>query len=272
MRRRRLGQELKRLRESSELKAGEVAARLKWSASKMSRVEAGRIAPTAADVTRLLDLYEVSDQEQRDKLSKLTKEARKKGWWQLYSDIPYSTYIGLEAEAESLLTYENVIPGLLQTRRYAEEINRATDPGLSEDVLEQRLDVRMQRQEVVTGRSPLELRAVLDESAVRRMVGQPDPGVMREQLERLLELADLPNVLLQVIPFSSGAHPGTLVGPFVILRFPHSEDADVVHVEANTDQYPDDVQRYEVLFDNLRAAALNVPQTLTLIRNMVKDL
>lgn len=270
VRRRRLGLELRRLREAADLKAGETAKRLKWSASKLSRIEAGRTAPTPADTNRLLDLYGVADTEQRDRLAVLTREARKKGWWQLYSDIPYSTYIGLEAEAESILTYDNVVPGLFQTRRYAEEINRATGPGLTEEALEQRVDVRMQRQQVVTGASPLEVRAVLDESALRRMVGGAD--VMREQLGRLLELAHLPNVLLQVIPFSTGAHPGTLVGPFVILKFPHQEDPDVVYVEANSDPYPGDVQRYEVVFDNLRAAAVSVPQTLALIRNMVKEL
>jgi transcriptional regulator with XRE-family HTH domain len=270
VRRRRLGLELKRLREATDLKSGEAAKRLKWSASKLSRVEAGRTAPTLADVGQLLDLYKVTDPEQREKLAVLTREARKKGWWQLYSDIPYSMYIGLEAEAEAILTYQNVIPGLFQTPRYAEEINRATVPGLSEETLEQRLDVRMQRQQVVTGQNPLEIRAVLDESALRRMVGGKD--VMREQLERLLELADLPNVLLQAIPFSSGAHPGTLEGPFIILRFPHPEDPDVVYVEGDSDPYADDVQRYEVLFDNLRANAVSVPQTLRLIRSMVKEL
>jgi transcriptional regulator with XRE-family HTH domain len=232
VRRRRLGLELRRLREAAGLKGAEAARLLKWSASKLSRVEAGRSTPVPTDVIRLLDLYQVTDPEQRDKLATLTKEARKKGWWQLYTDIPYSTYIGLEAEAESILTYENVIPGLFQTRSYAEEINRATGPGLSEETLEQRLDVRTQRQEVLTRSDPLEVRAVLDESALRRLVGGAD--VMREQLTRLLELSDLPNVLLQVVPFSSGAHPGTLVGPFIILRYSHQQDPDVVYVEANS--------------------------------------
>ncbi|TSB19975.1 helix-turn-helix domain-containing protein [Streptomyces benahoarensis] len=272
MRRRRLGQELRRLRESLGLLGNDVAGRLRWSTSKLSRIEGGRTAPTPADVNRLLDLYGMSDDDkERDKLAKLTKEARKKGWWQLYSDVPYSTYIGLEAEAAQILTYEHVVPGLLQTTRYAEEINRATDPGLSEEALEQRVDVRMHRQKLLTeGGEPLEVRAVLDESALRRMVGDRD--VMREQLHRLLEVADLPNVLLQVIPFSAGAHRGTLEGPFIILRFPDQEDPDVVYVEANSDQYPSDVPRYELAFDNLRAAAAGVPETLTLIRNMVKDL
>ena len=270
VRRRRLGQELARLRKTADLTASDVARQLRWSTSKVSRIEAGRVAPTPADVSRLLDLYKVADEEQREQLALLAKEARKKGWWQLYSDIPYSTYIGLEAAASSMLTYEHVVPGLFQTRRYAEEINRATDPGLTEEALEQRVDVRIQRQQVITGPTPMEVRAVLDESALRRMVGGRE--LMREQLQHLLEVADLPNVLLQVIPFSAGAQPGTLAGPFVILKFPEPEDPDVVYVEANSDQYPADVQRYEKLFDHLRASAASVPQTLALIRNMVKEL
>jgi transcriptional regulator with XRE-family HTH domain len=268
VRRRRLGLELKRLR--GDLTAAEASKRLKWSASKLSRIEAGRSAPTLADVGRLLNLYEVADPELRARLAKLTRDARKKGWWQLYSDIPYSTYIGLEAEAESILTYENVIPGLFQTRRYAESINQGTVPGLSDETLEQRVDVRMQRQEMLQRANPPEVRAVLDESVLCRTVGGAD--VMREQLTHLLELAEIPNVLMQVIPFSSGAHPGTMEGPFIILRFAHQEDPDVVYVEANTEQYPGDVQRYEVLFDHLRAHAASVPQTLAMIQNKVKQL
>ncbi|WP_110945848.1 helix-turn-helix domain-containing protein [Streptomyces avicenniae] len=270
VRRRRLGLELRRLREAADLKGGEASRALSWSPSKLSRIEAGRTAPVPSDVTRLLDLYGVHDPEQRDKLAKLTREARKKGWWQLYSDIPYSTYIGLEAAAESMLTFETVIPGLFQTSRYAEEINRATDPGLSEEALETRLDVRMQRQDVLDGPSPLMMRAVLDESALRRRVGGAE--VMREQLDRLLELSSLPNVLLQVIPFSAGAHPGTLAGPFIVLRFPDMEDSDVVYVEANNDPYPDEAQRYTLLFDNLRGSAVSVTQTQAMIRSVKKEL
>lgn len=270
VRRRRLGLELKRIRDAVDLTGAEASKRLKWSASKLSRIEAGRTAPTPAEVTRLLDLYGVGDEERRNKLAILTKEARKKGWWQLYSDIPYSTYIGLEAEAKVFMTYENVIPGLFQTRAYAEEINRATVPDLSEDALEQRVDVRMQRQQLLEQKDPMAVRAVLDESALCRTVG--GPGVMREQLGRLLELAERPNLIVQVIPFSGGAHPGTLVGPFVILRYAHQEDPDVVYVEANTDPYPADGQRYEELFDNLRASAASVPETLKMIKDRMNQL
>ncbi|RMI46070.1 XRE family transcriptional regulator [Streptomyces triticirhizae] len=269
VRRRRLGQELKQLREDAKLTAAEVARQVKFSPSKMSRLEAGRGAPAVADVTTILDFFEVQG-ERRDQLLKLTREARKKGWWQLYSDIPYSTYIGLEAEAKMILTYQPVVPGLFQTSRYAEAINRSTVPGMSDDAAEQQHDVRLQRQELLNLANPVQVRAVIDESAIARVVGGPE--VMKEQLGRLLELAAQPNILLQVIPFSNGAHPGTLVGPFVILQFDHQEDANVVYVESNSDPYVRNTERYELMFDNLRANAVSVPESLALIKNRMSEL
>ncbi|MFJ6901786.1 helix-turn-helix domain-containing protein [Streptomyces hokutonensis] len=273
VRRRRLGLELRALREAAGLKGDEAAKRLKWSNSKVSRIELGRSPVTAPDVTKLLDLYGVRDQAQREELAKLTREAKRKGWWQLYSDIPYSTYIGLEAEAATSLTYQHVVPGLFQTEEYAEAINRATISGVSDDGMEQRLEVRMQRQGILTKAEPIEVRAVLDEAAVRRMVGGPE--VMGKQLARLIELSELTNIIIQVIPFSAGAHPGTLVGPFVILQYVHPADPDVVYVEGNSDPYPDregDAQRYGLIFDNLRASALSVEQTRSLMKKLVAEL
>ncbi|MEU7268313.1 helix-turn-helix transcriptional regulator [Streptomyces asiaticus] len=273
VRRRRLGLELRAIRERAKLKGDEAARRLKWSTSKLSRIETGRVAPTPADVTALLDLYGVKDRKRRDELAVLTREARKKGWWQLYTDIPYSTYIGLEAEASEMLTYQHVVPGLFQTERYAEAINKATVPGLTDEALEQQLEVRLTRQAVLTRPSPLEVRAVLDEAALRRMVGGSD--VMREQVGRLLELADQPHIIVQVIPFSAGAHPGTLVGPFVVLRYPDPADPDVLYVEGNADPYLDregEVERYTKTFDYLRANALSVNGTRAMMRDLVKEL
>jgi transcriptional regulator with XRE-family HTH domain len=272
VRRRRLGRELRALREKAGLKGDEAAKRLGWSNSKLSRIELGRTPAAAADVTKLLDLYSIRDPERREELAKLTREAKRKGWWQLYSDIPYSTYIGLEAEATTLLTYQHVIPGLFQTEDYAEAINRATISGVSDDALEQRVEVRMQRQAVLTKPDALEVRAVLDEAALRRLVG--GQSVMRKQLARLAELAELPNVIIQVIPFSAGAHPGTLVGPFVILQYAHPADPDVVYVEGNNDPYADregEAQRYGLIFDNLRASAMSVTQTQALMKKLVAE-
>jgi Domain of unknown function (DUF5753) len=199
----------------------------------------------------------------------LLREAKRKGWWQIYSDVPYSTFIGLEAEAASMLTYENVVPGLFQTEAYARAIITGTGPTLEPEPLEQRIEARLTRQAVLTKESPLEVRAVLDESAIRRMVGGKD--VMHKQITRLLELAELPNVIIQVIPFTVGAHPGTMTGAFSILGFEHAADPSVVYVESNSDPYPDregDLQRYTMAFDNLRAAALSTSQTAALLRDL----
>jgi hypothetical protein len=206
-------------------------------------------------------------------LAKLNREAKRKGWWQLYSDIPYSTYIGLEAEAKTLLTYQHVIPGLLQTEAYAEAINRQTLTNPRDDALEQQLEVRMERQGVLTRPDPLELRAVLDEAALRRLVGGKE--VMKAQLQTLLELGARQNIIIQVIPFSAGAHPGTLVGSFVILQYDHPADPDVIYVEGDSDPYPDregDAQRYGLIFDNLRACAMSVAQSQSLIKKLVAEL
>jgi transcriptional regulator with XRE-family HTH domain len=273
VRRRRLGLELRALREAAGM-TGEAATRsLGWSTSKLSRMEIGRNPPKPADLGKLLDLYGVTDEARRDELATLLREAKRKGWWQIYSDIPYSTYIGLEAEAVSMLTYQVVIPGLFQTEDYARAIIKGTGPTLDAEALDQRVDVRLTRQAILTKQRPVEVRAVLDEAAVRRMVGGHD--VMRRQLGRMLELAELPNVIIQVIPFETGAHPGTMMGAFTILGFDHPADPGLVYVEGDSDPYPDrdgDLQRYTMAFDHLRAAALSVSQTATLLRDLVKEL
>src|ERR1700757_1777798 len=128
VRRRRLGLELRALREATGMSGEEVAGRLSWSTSKLSRMEIGRNPPSPADLGKLLDLYGMTDQAHRDQLAVLLREAKRKGWWQIYSDIPYSTLIGLEAEAASMLTYEQVIPGLFQTEAYARAIIAGTIP------------------------------------------------------------------------------------------------------------------------------------------------
>ena len=182
--------------------------------------------------------------------------AKRKGWWQVYSDIPYSTLIGLEAEAVSMLTYQQVVHGLFQT-----------------ETLHQRVEVRMTRQAILTRDRSMEVRAVLDETCIRRLVGGRE--VMHRQLERLLQLAERPNVILQVLPFEVGAHPGTMLGPFDILAFKHAADPGVVYVESDSDPYPDregDLQRYTAAFDHLRSMALSVPHTNDLLGQALEAL
>jgi hypothetical protein len=273
VRRRRLGQELRRLRELKGMTAEEVAERLLVSQSKISRLENGRRSISQRDVRDLCGFYEVDDHRIVDSLMQMAKESRQQGWWHAFGDIPYSVYIGLETDAASLRVYEpQVVPGLLQTQAYAEAVCEGASPEASHTDIEKRVQVRMRRQERINDlRHPLRLWAVLDEAALRRAVGGPQ--TMVEQLERLNEISQLPHVTVQVMPFSMGAHPG-VNGQYAILEFPDASDSSVVYLEGVTsDLYLEkahDVQSYSVMYEHLRAEALNPDQTRDFIENVAK--
>lgn len=274
VRRRRLGQELRRLRELKGMTAEEVAERLLVSQSKISRLENGRRSISQRDVRDLCGVYDVDDHRIVDSLMQMAKDSRQQGWWHAFGDIPYSVYIGLETDAASLRMYEpQVIPGLLQTRPYAEAlINGALPESAAADV-DKRVGVRIRRQDRITDtESPLRLWAVVDEAALRRVVG--GKNLMREQLEHLIEQSQLPHVTVQVLPFEMGAHPG-ISGHYAILEFPDTADSSVVYIEGVTsDLYlekANDVQRYSVMYEHLRAQALNVDQTRVFISDIAKS-
>ncbi|GAA3627242.1 helix-turn-helix transcriptional regulator [Streptomyces chitinivorans] len=274
VRRRRLGQELRRLREQRGMTAEEVADRLLVSQSKISRLENGRRSISQRDVRDLCGVYEVDDQRIVDSLMQMAKESRQQGWWHAFGDIPYSVYIGLETDAASLRVYEpQVMPGLLQTPRYAEAVVAGALPEASAEDVEKRVQVRLRRQERIHDRkSPLRLWAVIDEAALRRVVGGKQ--IMRDQLEHLLELSRLPHVTVQVLPFEMGAHPG-LNGQYAILEFPDAADSTVVYLEGVTsDLYLEkagDVHSYSVMYEHLRAQALNVEQTREFVEDIAKE-
>ncbi|ARF62312.1 MULTISPECIES: helix-turn-helix transcriptional regulator [Streptomyces] len=274
VRRRRLGQELRRLRELKGMTAEEVAERLLVSQSKISRLENGRRSISQRDVRDLCGVYEVEDHRIVDSLMQMAKDSRQQGWWHAFGDIPYSVYIGLETDAESLRVYEpQMIPGLLQTRAYAEALISGALPEAPPSDIEKRVNVRSRRQDRVNSPdNPLRLWAVIDESALRRVVG--DKQVMLDQLEHLVEQSHLPHVTVQVLPFDMGAHPG-INGQYAILEFPDAADSSVVYIEGVTsDLYlekANDVQRYSVMYEHLRAQALNVEQTREFISKIAKS-
>ncbi|MEV0976840.1 MULTISPECIES: helix-turn-helix transcriptional regulator [unclassified Streptomyces] len=274
VRRRRLGQELRRLRELKGMTAEEVAERLLVSQSKISRLENGRRSISQRDVRDLCSVYEVEDQRVVDSLMQMAKDSRQQGWWHTFGDIPYSVYIGLETDAASLRVYDpQVVPGLLQTRQYAEALIAGALPETAQADIDKRVQVRMRRQERITApENPLRLWAVLDEAALRRVVG--NESVMRDQLEYLVEQSQLPHVTVQVIPFEMGAHPG-LNGQYAILEFPDAADSSVVYIEGVTsDLYlekPNDVHKYAMMYEHLRAQALNVDQSLQYISRIAKE-
>ncbi|HZF88495.1 helix-turn-helix transcriptional regulator [Streptomyces sp.] len=274
VRRRRLGQELRRLRELKGMTAEEVAERLLVSQSKISRLENGRRSISQRDVRDLCGVYEVEDHRIVDSLMQMAKDSRQQGWWHSFGDIPYSVYIGLETDAASLRVYDpQVVPGLLQTRSYAEALIQGALPEATPTDIEKRVQVRLRRQErIAAEENPLRLWAVLDEAAVRREVGSKQ--VMIEQLEYLLEMSQLPHVTVQLIPFQMGAHPG-VSGQYAILEFPDAADSSVVYIEGVTsDLYLEkaqDVQKYAVMYEHLRAQALNVDQTREFLAEVAKD-
>jgi transcriptional regulator with XRE-family HTH domain len=274
VRRRRLGQELRKLREAKGMTAEEVAERLLVSQSKISRLENGRRSISQRDVRDLCGVYEVGDQRVVDSLMQMAKDSRQQGWWHAFGDIPYSVYIGLETDAESLRVYEpQIITGLLQTRSYAEAIIRGGSPETSEAEIDKRVQVRLRRQDRITAENdPLRLWVVLDEASLRRVVGSKQ--VMREQLEHVAEMSQLPHITVQVLPFEVGAHPG-LNGQYSILEFADAADSSVVYIEGVTsDLYLEkasDVQKYTVMYEHLRAQALNVEQSLRRIEDVAKE-
>ncbi|MEU9113872.1 helix-turn-helix transcriptional regulator [Streptomyces sp. NPDC048483] len=273
VRRRRLGQELRRLREDKGMTAEQVAERLLVSQSKISRLENGRRSISQRDVRDLCGVYEVDDHRIVDSLMQMAKDSRQQGWWHAFGDIPYSVYIGLETEAASLRVYESLlVPGLLQTPGYAEAVIPGAVPELAPENLEKRIQVRMRRQERVNDpKRPLRLWVVLDESALRRVVGSH--LIMREQLEHLVEMSHLPQVTVQVLPYDTGAHAG-MSGTFSILEFDDASDSSVVYIEGVTsDLYlekTNDVHKYTIMYEHLRAQALNADQSREFIAKAAK--
>ncbi|HTW00729.1 MAG TPA: helix-turn-helix transcriptional regulator [Streptosporangiaceae bacterium] len=276
VRRRRLALELRRLREAAKLTCEEVADHLECSASKISRVETGRVSVSPRDVRDMLELYGVSV-TQREGLVQLARDSRQKGWWHAFSDTmqpQFATYVGLESAASEIRIYEvSLIPELLQTEDYARAVIRSGMMSSPSDDIDRQVALRMARQPAITRDDPPKVWAVLDEAALRRQVG--GPGLMRLQLEHLLARAALPNVALQVIPFGGGAHPA-MGRPFIILVFPERVDTDVVYLEDLTSAlYVEDVaevDRYNVFFNHLRATALSFDDSSALITSVLKEM
>jgi transcriptional regulator with XRE-family HTH domain len=276
VRRRRLALELRRLREAARLTCEEVAEHLECSASKISRVETGRVSVSPRDVRDMLELYGVPA-AQRESLVQLARDSRQKGWWHAYSDTmqpQMATYIGLESAASEIRIYEvSLIPGLLQTEDYARAVIRAGMVNSPAEDIDRRVSLLMARQPAVVRDDPPKVWAVLDEAALRRRVG--GSGLMRLQLEHLLAQAALPNVAVQVIPFAGGAHPA-MGRPFIILVFPERVDTDVVYLEDLTSAlYLEDVaevDRYNVFFNHLRATALSFDDSAALITSVLKEM
>jgi transcriptional regulator with XRE-family HTH domain len=274
VRRRRLGAELRRLRDEAGMTIERVAKSLECSESKVSRIETGLVGASPRDVRDMLELYGVSSQ-QREALIQLAREARYKGWWHAYGDVPVvPAYTALEDTATAFRMYAALlVPGLLQTPAYARAVIRALRPDLDAEQLQRWVELRMTRQLLLSREDRPALWAILDEAVLRRPVG--GPGVMREQLEQLGEAAGRPNITLQVLPFSSGEHAG-MDGGFTIFGFSKSAASDVVHLDNTTgDLYlesPGEIEQYNQVFDQLRSAALKPADSITLVGTLARQL
>ena len=258
MRRRRLGAELRRLREAAGITIETVAQTLECSDSKISRIETGQVGATTRDVRDMLTLYGISDQR-RDELVKLAREAREKGWWREFGDVPGSSYASFDAAASSVHIYQALlVPGLLQTAGYARAVIGAVTPEMPSEEIERKVAFRMARQrERLAKVEPPALWVLLDEAVLHRPAG--GRGVMREQFDRLVEVSAQPTVTLQVVPFAEGVHAG-MDGAFTIFGFPHPDDPDVVYLEHPTRESvietAEEVARYRQLFERLCKVAL----------------
>jgi transcriptional regulator with XRE-family HTH domain len=275
-RRRRLAAALRQMREERHLSCTEAGHAVGWSESKVSRIETGRVGVRQPDLERLLDLYEVSG-EPRTALLALRRQATHRGWWHSYSDaLPayFEDYVGLEDGAKSLSTYQNqLVHGLMQTEDYAAAVMRAAQPSAGSDEVERQLAARATRQALLTAASPLAVWAVLDEAVMRRQVG--GPATMHAQLNRILEIAALPNVTLQVLPFDVGAH-ASMGTSFELLQFPEPGDSAIVYLEdQTTSQYLEtaaDIERYTLVFDHVRASALSPERSADFISQVARSM
>ncbi|MBV9853563.1 MAG: helix-turn-helix domain-containing protein [Streptosporangiaceae bacterium] len=260
LRRRELGFLLRRLRTERGLSIEEVTERAMFSATKLSRLETGRVGASPRDIRDLCLIYGITDTAERERLMALAREGKQRAWWQRY-DLPYATYIGLESEATTISDYNtDIVPGPLQVEPYARAIFEAGDPPLDQAAIEQRTEARMRRQALLTrDDAPLSrYNVIVDEGALRRPVG--GTVVMRAQLARIIEVAGMPKVNFRIIPLSVGAHPG-LQSNFVILEFNRPEVNDLVYVEGAVGniylESPADLTKYKRILSQLQSIALD---------------
>jgi transcriptional regulator with XRE-family HTH domain len=275
VRRRRLSLELRRLRETAKLTCEDVGALLECSASKISRIETGRVSVSPRDVRDLLRIYDVPD-DQHDSLIQLARQSRQKGWWHAYAEgvQPHlATYLSMESAASEIRIYSVArIPALLQTENYARAVISAGRVGSSYPVpTEWPVGLLMERQRLAMANPP-SVWVIMDEAALRREVGGRENT--RQQIEHLIELSSMPTVLVQFIPFSSGEYAAMDL-PFILMGFPDEADPDIACTGYPTGilwiEDMTEVDRYNLIFHHLQAVALSPTDSLALMVSVLKD-
>lgn len=271
--RRQLGAELRRLRELSGRTVANAAEAVGFSESKLSRIETAHSTIRNTDLDRLLALYDSSEAE-RTRLLALAGQSRQRAWWEAYGDsLPnaYEAFIGFESEATAIFNFEcQVVPGLLQTAEYAYAVTQI-DHKEEPDLVNQRVSVRMARQAVLTREPPPRLWVILDESILRRQIGGQD--LMRRQLLRVVEAAELAMITVQVLPFEVGVHRG-LTGSFTVLEFAGSAEQPLVYCEGMTGgvirSKPEELRQYWMSFEALKTAALSEADSIAFITGVAR--
>ncbi|OLT16556.1 hypothetical protein BJF78_14035 [Pseudonocardia sp. CNS-139] len=269
----RLGRELRRAREAAQLSREDVAAFLERDISTVSKMETGKMTASHAETMALLSYLGVTDRATTERILGIAREARKRS----RDRVPdwARTFVGLEAEAAEIRGFEiDLVPGLLQVEEYTRAVATAVEPSPDPSDVERLVQIRRERQARLTGDNPLRLSVVLDEAAIRRVVGGPD--VMRGQLQRLQDLADLPNISVQVLPYGVGAHPA-MGTSFRVLRLPEPDErhSQVVYLEdlwsADYVENAAQVAAYVQVFDKLRSVALDPAGTASMIQKVTGD-
>jgi Domain of unknown function (DUF5753)/Helix-turn-helix domain len=276
VRRRELGVQIRALRLAAGMTIDDVAAELLCSPSKISRLETGQRGASLRDIRDLCELFQVDDPIQREYLFSLVKDQKGQGWWQSY-DLPrtLATYVGLEVAATSIAAYQpGVIPGLLQTPDYARAIHDSSFDRLSDAGIDERIQVLQSRQAILTRTDPPAPRyhLIIDEGALHRSIG--GPAVMGAALRRVVEASGLPNVTIQVLPYSAGAHPA-LDSTFLLLEFA-APVPSVVYVEGLIGQIylegPQDIERYQRVFGHLQTISCDARQSIELLNRLIEEL
>ncbi|WP_372443013.1 helix-turn-helix domain-containing protein [Actinomadura barringtoniae] len=271
-----LGAHLRRLREARGVSREQAGSAIRATHSKISRLELGRTGFKQRDVADLLTLYRITDEEERETLLALARDANRPGWWHLYSDVMptwLEAYVGLEEAAAVIRNYEvQFVHGLMQTMDYARSVILLRHADSPTDEVERRVELRMRRQQLLLREDAPKLWVVLDESALHRALGGRQ--VMRGQLQHLLDLTALPNVTIQIVPFASGGHAAA-GGPFTILRFPDLDLPDVVYLEQlNSALYLDkrsDVEDYMGTMERLCVEAEPADTTPDILNAILRE-
>jgi transcriptional regulator with XRE-family HTH domain len=269
LRRRELGTLLRSLRLERELTVEQVAAELLCSPSKVSRMETGQRGASPRDVRDLCELYGVTDQAERARLMNLATEGKQQGWWQSYDLDYFGTYVGLEEAATAMRQFQStIVPGLLQTADYASGVAEVLD--VTPARVDELVEVKMRRQSLLSKQPPVPLSVILDEAVLHRMVG--GAAVMRAQLDHIIKVTKNYNVTVRVIPYSVGAHPA-MESTFSILDF--QAVPSIVYVEGLVGflylERPQEIIRYEKVFDRLQEIALSPQESIQLIAKVRAD-